>query len=289
MSSIAWWNRVFVMPTLLTGFRHYGPNIEPEFTSLRASTRTGGWEAVAWPSMRLPDEGYGTVVCEATFFDARDDLARDPLTLVHWEPLPNEALFDLIPENRCSIDGTVEQTCELMKSLQSDPLRALMASVLLMPDVEIGYWTHPASLSHHHAHSGGLAQHSLEVAVACENVRGLDAWQRDLVIAYAFLHDLGKLWCYADGALTSEARRIGHEAIGYQSLKPKLKRLRESDERSGATLEALLSGAWKRTCKHPAAALGDIVRAMDRFSAAKSVGNAARPSPSPPVMTTQSD
>ena len=69
-------------------------------------------------------------------------------------------------------------------------------------------------------------------------------------------------------------RRLGHEAIGYRALQPALTSLREVDEKSEATLGALLSGAWKRSCRHPAASLGEIVRAMDRFSAARGVGNA---------------
>lgn len=92
---------------------------------------------------------------------------------------------------------------------------------------------------------------------------------------YSLLHDIGKLWSYADGRLTDEAHRLGHEAIGYRKLGPLLAVLREADERTGAILDALLSGAWKKSLRHPAAALGDIVWAMDRFSAARGVGNAS--------------
>ena len=99
--------------------------------------------------------------------------------------------------------------------------------------------------------------------------------QRDLVMTYALLHDIGKVWAYAEGQLTDEARRLGHEALGYRALLPALASLEAMDPSSHEALDALLSGAWKRTCRHPAAALGEIVRAMDRFSAARAVGNAS--------------
>jgi|GEM_PF-4933950 len=66
----------------------------------------------------------------------------------------------------------------------------------------------------------------------------------------------------------------GHELIGYRKTKPLQAALRREDAHTGAILDALLSGAWKRSFRHPAAAVGAIVRAMDRFSAARGVGNA---------------
>ena len=92
-------------------------------------------------------------------------------------------------------------------------------------------------------------------------------------MAYALLHDIGKVWSYANGQLTDEARRVGHEAIGHRRLQPALGFLREIDASSHDTLDTLLSGVWKRSYRHADAALGEIVRAMDRFSAASDVGN----------------
>ncbi len=275
MIAASWRDRVFVMTALMTDIAPCSPNIETDCTSLRLVNRVGSWRAVSWPSVRLPDECTPVTICEATVLEVREDLEMEPMALVHWRPLDRTRLFDLIPDDLCPIPGVVLQTCELIRSIESPPLRRLMATVMKMPDVFAAYWTCAASQSHHHAHPGGLAQHSLEVAVAAESIRGLDSWQRDVVVLYALLHDLGKVWSYVDGRLTDEARRLGHEAIGLRELKPALASLKKSDKRSEAMLNALLSGVWKRTYRHPAAALGEIVRAMDRFSAARGVGNAS--------------
>jgi hypothetical protein len=103
----------------------------------------------------------------------------------------------------------------------------------------------------------------------------LACWQRDRSVAYDLPNDIVKVWSYVHGCLTSEARQLGHEAIGRRELRTALAALREVDARSEAMLDALLSGVWKRTSRHPAAALGENVRgAIDRFSAARGVGNA---------------
>lgn len=274
MSAACWRDRLFVMPARITDVDPFGPMFDADFTSMNLVNRSGYWQAVAWPSVPALGAADLLPVCEATVLDVREDVAADPMALVHWRPLDPLSVFDLIPDSHCPLPGTVLQTCELIKSISSVPLRHLMAKVLRTPDVHQSFWECSASLTHHHAFPGGLALHSLEVAVAGENVRALDSWQRDLVIVYALLHDIGKVWSYSNGILSRECRRLGHELIGYRKLKPLLAMLQQEDEQTGATLDALLSGTWKRSFQHPAAALGEIVRAMDRFSAARGVGNA---------------
>jgi len=275
VSAACWRNRLFAMPVMITDVYHHDPLLGEDFSSISMVNRSGYWQAVAWPC--LPTLGAADLfdVCEATLLDIREDTAADPVALVQWDAMDSVSVFDLIPDSHCPLPGTVLQTCELIKSISSVPLRHLMAKVLRTPDVHQTFWECSASLTHHHAFPGGLALHSLEVAVAGENVRALDSWQRDLVIVYALLHDIGKVWSYSNGILSKECRRLGHELIGYRKLKPLLAMLQQEDEQTGATLDALLSGTWKRSFQHPAAALGEIVRAMDRFSAARGVGNAS--------------
>jgi hypothetical protein len=268
--SASWRDRIFTMPVLVSEV-----TTEPEtgLTSTRICNRAGRWKAVSWPSMSLPSSDNALAVCEATLLEVREGL-DEPMALVNWSQIECTRLFDLLPHDLCPVPGVVVQTCELIQSIEASDLRTLMADVFRSRFVYERYWTYPASLTHHHAFQGGLAQHSLEVAVASSSIRGLGNWHRDLLLVYAFLHDIGKIWSYADGSMTAEARRKGHETLGYQKLQPALALLRDADASSEGMLDALISGEWKRSCRHPVAALGEIVRAMDRFSAAKAVGNA---------------
>lgn len=275
MSPQSWKERLYVMPVLMHDIYPDVTAFVPTFMSLRLSTRINTWAAVAWPSLHLPSDSSRIAVCEATVLDIRVHPDFEPLALVDWRPGDRQLVFDLIPDARCPIYGVVSQTCELIQSIESPGLRSLLAETFLQSDIYERYWTAPASLSHHHSYPGGLAQHSLEVAVATSSIRGIDPWQRDVMLAYALLHDIGKVWAYVDGQLTPEARLYGHEALGLRAVQPVLEASPELDEQSRSTLRKLLLGEWKRTWRAPEAPLGEIVRAMDRFSAARSVGNAS--------------
>ena len=276
MTRTRWTDRMFIMPALIIGADESDPDATAAgYGRFQLCNRNATWTAVAWPSVHLPAGDSWVPLVQATVLDVRGDDLSDPIALVHWEPLASTTILDLIPDAFCPIAGTVRQSCALIKTIESDVIRRLLAEVLRRSDVHARYWTCPASLRHHHAGAGGLARHCLEVAVAVDSVRALDRWQKDIAVAYAFLHDLGKLWCYESGVYAPPVSGETHEAVGYRELGPTLQRLAAQDHLTIGVLDTLLSGVWKRDWRDPAAPMGDIVRAMDRFSAARAVGNVA--------------
>lgn len=76
----------------------------------------------------------------------------------------------------------------------------------------------PASIAGHHARLGGLLQHTCEVArLALAMAELTPAADRDLVLAGALLHDIGKVESYRyEGGFdsTSAGRALGHVALG---------------------------------------------------------------------------
>lgn len=261
--------RVYTFPSAMYGVESRLNDSDPAPTSLSLSAPVSAWPAVSWlPSEEL-ETGERIALGRATVIDARGDGPRDPLVLVDWDPSEDINPFDVIALTACPVDGTVSQVRDMVRAISSVPLRQFMASVFTLSDVFRWYWTCPASIAHHHRGPGGLATHSLEVAVASSSVHGLEPTQRDLVVAHALLHDVGKLWSYSEGQLTDEAERVGHEQVGYRRLVPMLTTLRAGSPNEGALLDALFRGDWRKNCKHPAAALGNIVRVMDQFSVAR--------------------
>lgn len=88
----------------------------------------------------------------------------------------------------------------------------------------------PASPSGHHAELGGLLKHVWEVAYIGRAIAASAGADRDLVLAGALLHDIGKLETYRwDGAFgyTSRGRLLGHVVLGALMLD---RRLAECDE-----------------------------------------------------------
>lgn len=196
-----------------------------------------------------------------------------------------KALYLAHPEF-CPIEGVVEQTRSLVQGIQNTGIKRLLENALSMDSVSANFWTCQASLRDHHAYAGGLAEHSLEVAtmIASSN---LEIEYKDIGIAFALLHDIGKIYSYAHGTLTEYAREVGHERIGYQFLDTFITELEQEDAKAGHSLRELLNGNWKRTTKdRRPLAIGRVVNAFDQLSCER---NLQKPIKNPPANSFHRD
>lgn len=114
----------------------------------------------------------------------------------------------------------VDDLHALIQTLRA-PLGAVVTAAL---DPEIEHFARwPAAEQLHHAWLGGLLEHSLEVARLCEAiVRAAPGPDRDLAVAGALLHDIGKLDAYQVTAVfgpTDNGRLIGHILTGFHRVK----------------------------------------------------------------------
>jgi len=84
----------------------------------------------------------------------------------------------------------------------------------------------PAARFYHHNFVGGLAEHTLQIARVAEAISELyDVVDRDLLIAGALLHDIGKVYemeYTPDIDFTDEGRLFGHLIIGYEFVSKKI-------------------------------------------------------------------
>jgi 3'-5' exoribonuclease len=94
-------------------------------------------------------------------------------------------------------------------------VRALVARVVSQHEARLRIW--PAAQLVHHAYRGGFLEHILQIArvgIMLAETYGAD---RDIVIAGALLHDIGKLQELSYETTTSYSREgnlLGHIAIG---------------------------------------------------------------------------
>lgn len=129
----------------------------------------------------------------------------------------------------------------LIATIRDDHLAALLARVF---GPETATWARfavaPAAKRYHQAYRHGLLEHTLTVAQGVSALAatfpGID---RDLAVAGALLHDIGKLDAYVDGRdgieLTDAGRLQGEIALGYH-------RVRTLIEQHGAFPAALAQG-----------------------------------------------
>lgn len=173
-----------------------------------------------------------------------------------------------LADTLCPIPDVVTQTKALIESIQFEPLRIMVFAALTLSGAARNYWTTPASLHDHHNYQGGLAHHSLEVATMVATSSGLPDEDRDIGIAFALLHDYGKIWCYHDGAYT-QAHRRGHKRVGLDMLAAPLASLRRVCPDTAAKMEELLGGPSQRSDRRYPLAVGRIVNAFDQMSCEK--------------------
>jgi 3'-5' exoribonuclease len=114
---------------------------------------------------------------------------------------------------------------DLLATIQEPHLRLLLARVFSEGSpLWAGYRAAPAAKHYHQAYRHGLLEHCLGVAQAVSAISatfpGID---RDVAVAGALLHDIGKLDAYAaDGPaidLTDAGRLQGEIALGYYRIR----------------------------------------------------------------------
>lgn len=186
--------------------------------------------------------------------------------LVYVEPDDELDVFALIPPDAGHNNDTVLRLRDVVDACQTTALRRFLSNAFSLEPVYRWFWTCPGSQRHHHAYKGGLADHSIEMAEHVQASTALDPSQRDLGIAFALVHDLGKIWLYDDD--NQHLRPMGHQFTGLVKLQEPLDQL-ESEWPDGATiLRTLLAGnRWMKGNNKHAPAIGTVVRAFDQLSA----------------------
>jgi 3'-5' exoribonuclease len=155
--------------------------------------------------------------CIERYQDERQ-LRIDELAILQVD-LDDLVLF--LPRSARAAEHMEAELTALIASIGETPLRQLLRS-LLDDAAETGHAFRlaPAAKHNHHAYLGGLIEHTLSVAQLCdrmaEHYGGVD---RDLLIAGALLHDVGKIreiGARAGFPYTDEGKLLGHILLGLQ-------------------------------------------------------------------------
>jgi 3'-5' exoribonuclease len=153
-------------------------------------------------------------------------------------------LQDFLPATLCDID---QLWCELQNfvgSVHDLNLQQLLKAMLVDEDIARRFRRAPAAKVMHHAYLGGLLEHVVSLCSAADLIQRNYPWiSRDLLLAGAILHDLGKLdELTYDRAFnyTDEGRLLGHMAICLRILREHASRLHDFPGTLLITLEHLI-------------------------------------------------
>ncbi len=103
----------------------------------------------------------------------------------------------------------------MVAGVRNPHVRELLQRVVRDNDAQLREW--PAAQTVHHAYRGGFLEHVLQVARVALTLADIYGANRDIVVAGALLHDIGKLQELSyDGTTTysREGRLLGHVAMG---------------------------------------------------------------------------
>ena len=122
------------------------------------------------------------------------------------------------------------QIRELVERVGDPHVKALLLAFLDDPMVAQRLPTAPAAKGIHHAQRGGLAEHILSVMRLGQRVADhYPMLDRDLVLAGALLHDIGKVqelaWDGGATRYTDEGRLVGHIVMTAQAIREKAARI----------------------------------------------------------------
>ena len=141
------------------------------------------------------------------------------LTSIRAHPEPDD-LTPFLPPLPQDHQAHKSRFFDLIRSVQNQNLKALLRAVF---DLNGELWPRfegaPAARSLHHAHRGGLLEHSGEVALMCDRIASvLPHLDRDLLVTCALLHDIGKLeemeGDLSAGEYTPAGQLVGHIVLG---------------------------------------------------------------------------
>ncbi len=149
--------------------------------------------------------------------------------------------MDYIPCTDKDISTLYEQFTDYIKTLSNYYIKTLLENIFVKNiDIAEEFKKHSAAKAMHHNYMGGLLEHSLSVTQICDFMASRYKFvNRDILIASAMLHDIGKLWelsSFPDNEYTEDGQLIGHIVIGTELISEEAAKISDFP----ATLKMLL-------------------------------------------------
>ncbi len=222
-------DEVFVLAEKFLSRKKDGNN----FLNVTLSDKTGRIKGVVWDNV----DDVGLNVSSGNFVHVKANVSeyRDTLQLVikSMTACPVESVdpADFLPVTSLNVDDLFERLVKKTESLQNDHLKQLFNAFWEDKAFVRDFKRAPAAKNMHHAYIGGLLVHTVSMVFLADKIaehyRG-GAIDRDLLIAGAILHDVGKLrefeYQYKID-YSDEGRLLSHIVIGLKMIDEKLDKL----------------------------------------------------------------
>ena len=197
------------------------------YLRLKLRDATGEVAAIHFdPSDEALGVGAGDVVCVGGTYSVHPQYGSQ-IQIRRLRPAEDDEYDagDLVQVSPIGTAELAERLHALIDSVEEPHVRALLERAFDgSREPGATFAVAPAAVRNHHAYRHGLLEHSLIVAEAAAGVASrFDSVDRDLVVAGALLHDIGKTQAYTSGGLapqmTDAGRLHGEIVMGHDMVR----------------------------------------------------------------------
>jgi 3'-5' exoribonuclease len=217
------------------------------YLALTLSDRTGQIEAKMWDNVadsltEFEQDDFLKVKGLINKYNSRFQLTIHKLRRMEESEID---YADYLPKCPRDVDELWSTLRTFIEGFEDEHLKAVILAFMADEEIARAYRTAPAAKTLHHAYIGGLLDHVVSLFklcdLACRNYP--QQINRDLLLAGAFLHDIGKIHelTYARSfAYTTKGQLLGHMIIELEMLQQKLVQVPGFPDEKKVLLEHLI-------------------------------------------------
>ncbi len=125
---------------------------------------------------------------------------------------------DYIPTTSKNVENLYMTLCKYIDEVKNKYIKSLLTEIFIKDDfVSKAVKTHSAAKTMHHGYLGGLVEHTVSVVETCDFLSNRYKFvNKDLLIAGAMLHDIGKVYelsAFPENDYTDAGQLLGHIII----------------------------------------------------------------------------
>ncbi|MFA5498244.1 MAG: HD domain-containing protein [Candidatus Cloacimonadia bacterium] len=200
--------------------KEYREGAKGFYLRLRLGDKTGSLNAYIWDNAE-----YFTNKCQIDDFVVIKGRVRDYKGQLQLTVLDLKVVYEgdgievdqFIQTTAMDINQLSESLFEYIDSVKDEFIKTLLKSIFEDHEFFLQYAKAPAAKNWHHNYRGGLLEHTIAVARLCDFSAQFYPVDRDLLLAGALLHDIGKVQEYHGKKsfdFTNIGRLIGHVVLG---------------------------------------------------------------------------
>jgi len=215
---------IFVLSEKILSQKKDGNN----YLNITLSDKTGTIKGVVWDNVDQISDGVSSGDFVHIRGNVKDYRGAFQINIKNMESCSVDMVdpTDFLPVTRLDVNSMFKRLLKITASMKTTYLKNLIEAFWNDKEFVRKFKTAPAAKKMHHAYIGGLLEHTLSMASLADKVAGhYSGVDRDLLLAGAILHDIGKtreLEYEISIDYSDEGRLLNHIVIGIEMIDEKL-------------------------------------------------------------------